>query len=184
MSTMKIFRCAALLAVSLFIAIGAPGCKKTTGGGWFPVEGGKATLGFQASCENIGYPVGQIPPDLYVGHVTGQFQYKDHVENVAFHAVVDFIPYEIDNELPPSCEEIDAYFEAEGFGTAFVMAGTYTPTPKNAGDGGDVIIVVADGGDLECGDGDFITLLLTNGVHDGYSAGGCLERGNITVFKE
>ena len=98
---------------------------------------------------------------------------------------MDFIPYEISGgELPPSCEEIGAVLEAEGLGTAFAMVGTYTPIPKNAGDGGDVTIVVADGGDLECGDGDFITLQLTNGVHDGYSAEGCLEGGNITVFKE
>jgi len=173
---MKTFRCAALLAV--FIMIAAPGCKKTTGGGWFPVEGGKATLGFQASCENI-----EISPDLSLGHVTGQFQYKDHVENVAFHAVVDFFPYEIDNDLT-SCEVIDATFEAQGLGTAFGMVGTYTPIPKNAGDGGEVAIVVADGGDLECGDGDLVALELLGGVHDGYSAEGCLEAGNITVFKE
>lgn len=161
--------------------------RRPQGGGWFPVADGKATIGFQASCENIGYPVGQIPTDLFVGHVTGQFQYKDHSANVAFHADLDVIPHEL--EIPEfankSCEELDAYFEAEGLGTAFAMAGTYTPIPKNAGDGGEVIILVADGGDVGgCGDGDFVALELSGGVHDGYSAEGCLEAGNITVFKE
>jgi hypothetical protein len=183
MSTMKTFRCAALLAV--FIMIAATGCKKTAGGGWIQVPGGKATLGFQASCENIGYPVGQIPPDLYVAHVTGQFQYKDHRENVAFNAVVDFIPYEIDPNLPPSCEEIDELLEGEGLGTTFLMLGTYIPIPTNAGDGGEVAVIVADGGDIGCGDdGDLVVVQLSGGVHDGYTAEGCLERGNITVFTE
>jgi hypothetical protein len=47
------------------------------GGGWFQVEEGKATFGFQLTCD----------PETDLAR--GQFQYNDHVAGRAFHGVVE-----------------------------------------------------------------------------------------------
>lgn len=178
------YRYVAMFAVVLCIAAGIAGCKKVTGGGWLSMTTGKATFGLQARCENIGYPVGQPIPALYVGHVTGLFQFKDRSSNVALHAVFDFIPFEED-ETYTSCELIDLILAEDGNENTFLMAGTYTPIPQNAGNGGAIAVGVADGVEESgCGDGDFIAIQIIGGVYDGYDKAGCIEGGNITVFEE
>jgi hypothetical protein len=77
------------------------------GGGWIQSGEGKATFGFQLTC------------DQETGKVKGQFQYNDHAHRVAFHGVVKD---EIEN-----CE-VD--------GTDPFYEGSYTPQPKKAGDPG------------------------------------------------
>ena len=175
------------IIVSLLLSFAVTGCKKTSGGGWIPVDGGngKATFGYQASCANIAHPSIQ---DLFVGQVTGQFQYKDHVSKVAFHAVIDSIPYNIDTAFT-SCEGMAVLLaevgEQVGFPlSSFVMAGTYTPIPKNAGPGGQVTIGVADNIAVICDAGDAVSVVLNGGVYDGYTKSGCLAGGNLTVFSE
>ena len=176
------------IIVSLLLSFAVTGCKKTSGGGWIPVDGGnsKATFGYQASCANIAHPSN---PDLFVGQVTGQFQYKDHGSNVAFHAVIDSIPYNIDPAVT-SCEGMAvllAELDDQGFGYAlnsFGMMGTYTPIPKNAGPGGQVTIGVADNIAVICDAGDAVSVVLNGGVYDGYTKSGCLAGGNLTVFSE
>lgn len=178
------------IIASLLFSIAITGCKKTSGGGWIPVEGGngKATFGYQASCDNIEHPSIQ---DFFVGKVSGQFQYKDHGANIAFHGVMNAIPYDTVPELT-SCErmaELLAEFGGQGIGlgfplNSFGMIGTYTPIPKNAGQGGQVSVLAVENENNVCSDGDAVAIQLQGGIHDGYLKIGCLEGGNLTVFSD
>jgi hypothetical protein len=173
----------ALLVVLPIAVLGAAGCLKTSGGGVMELEnGGKATLGFQAACRNV-----QLDGGPFVGRVTGNFQFKDRDQHRSFHTKVDYIPALITGgALGVSCEEIDAALAGTGFEQAFAMVGAYTPQPTNSGPGGTALIIVGNDpiNSIPCQDGDVVQLQLAGGVYDGYSALGCVDRGNITVFTE
>ena len=115
------------------------------GGGWIISGDGKATFGFQLTC------------DEETGAIKGQFQYKDHAQNVGFHGVVQD---ESDGCMVP--------------GTELFYEGRYTPQPKNLGDPGDLVIALAGEGCL--------SVTLSGGVHGGYSHSGCLEGGNVQFW--
>jgi len=176
---MNVSYCRKLMSIIFVGAVALVGvaCQKTSGGGWVDsvVSGKKATYGYQASCTNIEYS-----PGFFVGHVTGQFQYKDHGAGIAFHGDVDFIPYEEDS-IFTSCEAIGQYWDSNGFVPVFLMAGTYTPIPANQGTGG-VFAVLA--GDQVCEGGDAIVVDVYDGFHGGYFNESCLGGGNLTVFKK
>ena len=169
------FKKLALLILIGFIALAGVACKKTSGGGWVDsvVLDKKATFGYQASCSNIEYS-----PGLFVGHVTGQFQYKDHGAGVAFHGDVDFTPYEENTDFT-SCETISLILDDTGNAPVFFMAGAYTAIPKNQGAGGSFIVAVGDG---VCDEGDAIIVSVEDGVFGGYNNESCLGGGNLTVF--
>jgi len=180
---MNNIRAMAIVSVFAVAPIVITGCQKATGGGVLATYTGTATFGFQSQCHDIGYPVGQVTPDLYVGHVTGQFQYKEKSTGVAFHGDMDFIPFEYSSDMT-SCEVIDQLFAADGLPHAHLMAGTYTPQPKTAGPGGQVAVAVIDSDVEFCPNGDALAIQLEGGIYDGYYTEGCLEHGNIVVHKE
>lgn len=180
-----------VIALSGAVALSMTACKKSSGGGFIPLESGsKATFGYQAKCENIAYPVDSTNPELFVAQITGQFQFKDHDQKVSFHGNINSIPYEEDNEFT-SCEAIDQLVnsggEIQAFSKSMYFSGTYQPQPKKAGDGGTFTALVSDeessANTVLCdGNSDFISLEIESGVYSGYSAQGCLEGGNITTF--
>lgn len=180
---MNNFRVLAIVSVFTMAPIVITGCEKATGGGVLETYAGNATFGFQAQCHDIGYPVDQVTPDLYVGQVTGEFQYKEKSSGVAFHGDMDIIPFEYSYDLT-SCEVIDQIFAAEGLPNAFLMAGTYTPVPKTAGAGGQVVVDVIDSDIENCPNGDALAVELSGGIYSGYYTEACLEHGNIVVHGE
>lgn len=191
---MKSSRYVGLLTVLLCAAMSIMGCKKATGGGTLRglANQGRITFGMQMRCENTG-PDGSA-------YLTGQFQYKDHDNNVAFHAVVDnSLALFTDGEFTGTCEDLDVSLAEQGLEGIFGIfggivggtfpIGTYTPQPKNLGVGGKIEILVADAIPsnilLPCDEGqDQIIVHLIDGVYDGYIDGGCVGKGNITVFTE
>ena len=175
----------AVLTVSAVAILGITGCQKSSGGGWIPLDNGKkATFGFQTNCKNVAYPIGNPEEGLFVAHITGQFQFKDHADKLSIHGVVDYIPYEgviLGGAGGLSCEALKSFSDAFQPNVSS-HTGTYTPQPKNAGEGGSMSIIASDGVCGDDGTGDRIQVSLTGGLYDGYTAGGCLEGGNITVF--
>lgn len=123
------------------------------GGGWILSGDGKATFGFQLTC------------DSETGNVQGQFQFRDHARGVGFHGVlqdhIDGCTVTIPSDIPET-EPMLAY------------KGQYTPQPKNAGDQGDLL--------LKLGEQSCLSITLTGGAHDGYALSGCLEKGNIRIW--
>jgi hypothetical protein len=153
------------------------GCFKATGGGKLTgaTFGGSITTGFQFRCDDVGAS----------GHVTGEVQYKDHGTGVAFHALIDQF-------LPQTCAESDQLLTVNGLQGTFSALGTYTPQPKNSGDGGVIQVTIQDQtntiGMFGCnpllGGVDSLTVTIGSGMYAGYTEGGCLEKGNFTVFPE
>ena len=87
------------------------------GGGWIVSDGGKATFGFQLTC------------DKETGDIQGQFQYNDHAAGVAFHGVVQD-------------HADDCRVEVPAVGDPLPYGGVYTPQPKKLGDPGDLEIAL------------------------------------------
>ncbi len=179
-----------LIAVLLGLSVALVGCNKTTGGGSLTGldGGGKITTGYQMRCDNLGNS----------GYLSGQIQYKDRAPTgVAFHGVIDQSLAAILGEDVTaivgelvSCEDFGAFMVGQKlvgmFGTpaGSTSMGTYTPQPKNLGDGGELFVLVDTNG-LGCSsDQDRLTVDLVGGVFDGYSETACLDHGNLTVFTE
>jgi hypothetical protein len=166
-----------LCAVLAGISVGITGCKKATGGGTLTASqsGGKVNLGFQMRCDNVGDS----------GYLTGQFQWKDRGADVAVHGVIDAPLLPILGAL--TCEGLGELLEQQGitgiFGDLGTFGiGTYTPHPKNLGEGGDLSVTVFDAESLLGCNG--VRITLSGGVHGAYSEAACLDNGNITVFSE
>lgn len=85
------------------------------GGGWMATAEGKATVGFQLSC------------DADTGKASGQFQFNNHA-GLAFHGVVD--------EVVEGCQ-VESWDD-------YALHGRYTPQPKTLGDPGDLTIMPPD----------------------------------------
>ena len=183
-----------IVAIVLGTTAGLTGCKKTTGGGALTglLYGGKITLGFQMRCKNVAGS----------GHITGQFQYNDHTNDVAFHGLIDkplqAITQAQELELE-TCEDVDTILADSGISGALFgwvdliqpgsgQLGTYTPQPKNLGEGGElgVLVVIENTNvELDCPTGTKgLIVQLSGGVYDGYLEGGCLDHGNFTIFEE
>jgi len=126
------------------------------GGGWIPVGEGKATFGFQLTC------------DAETGQAKGQFQYKDHSENTAFHGVLD------------TTINIDGYEPCEIPGEDIAFEGDYRPQPKKLGDGGTFTMTLLGGSEKD----QCLRIELEDGIHDGYVREGCLGGGNIKVWDQ
>lgn len=75
-----------LAAVLIGITVALSGCNKVTGGGWMAgVNGGRATFGFQAQCQDGTEPDGEPSQNFY----EGQFQYRDNAAYVGFHGDIN-----------------------------------------------------------------------------------------------
>lgn len=185
----KLVQAAALAALATVTSFGLVGCKKATGGGGLTdADGNRITFGLQLRCANEGVPSGQVPPDAYVGRITGQFQFRDHTQGIAFHGDMDSLATDIDATNGGSCEEMAAAAADQSGQQIFAAEGSYTPQPKNQGEGGQVQVVVFGddtSGTTGCAPGtDALQVALIGGVFDGHETLGCLDRGNITVFTE
>ncbi|PYR35797.1 MAG: hypothetical protein DMF90_12375 [Acidobacteria bacterium] len=152
------------------------GCFKATGGGKLTGPNGESiTTGFQLRCDDVGSS----------GHITGEFQYRDHGTGVAFHAVIDQF------FLDP-CESLDQQLTDAGVQGTLSASGTYTPQPTDLGLPGTILVVIQDQtnttGATGCNppDGgiDSLAVQLTGGFYGGRTLQACLEKGNFTVFSE
>jgi hypothetical protein len=129
------------------------------GGGWVhsPADRTeKATFGFHMNC------------DEETGEVTGHVQWHDATSNVDFHADIVWPLYECSNEA--------AIESLLGGG----YSGTYQAQPKKLG-GGEIEVYMVDGGEPGPDEQDYIYLELLGGPFKGYTAGGQVGGGNVTV---
>lgn len=175
-----------VLISTVLVATGLTACNKSSGGGVVENdEGKKITFGYQLKCEDI---LVSVDPEKYQAHVTGNFQYKDRNAGVSLHGKIDSF------ESPFDLSE----FTCQGFADFanstpvfadpdhnYIVNGTYSPQPKNAGLPGNFILGVSDQDPAgTCIEGDVLSLTLSDGVYGGYSQAGCVEKGNISIFSE
>ena len=144
--------------------------------GYSDEEGGKATFGFNFTCDRI--------PDSKYAWVQGHLTYHDHgstfetskgkIKKVAFQAVLP--PKRVKAKCAPYFgydEELElAYFYG-------YFKGSYTPIPPNAGDGGEFSFFAADSGIQGPDKMDAISIELEGGILDGYTNEGMTGGGNI-----
>ena len=128
------------------------------------VGGGSAKSYFYDDVATIGF-TGQARDrdgDSIVDDVTGEFQFVNHTNGLAFHGKL------VDGGIH--------YFEDRIF--TFIAEGTYSPIPQNAGPGGtfQVSLFDAAGSDYEF---DEFVLYLTGGVYDGYQDIFQIENGSL-----
>lgn len=175
-----------LLITTILVAVtGLSACKKSSGGGVVENTGGKKiTFGYQLQCEN---ELTNVDPEQYQAHITGQFQYKDREADVALHGRIDSDELQGAFISGLTCEDLADFVEQNPgiIGDGHVAVGTYAPQPKNRGLGGNFILQVTDQSDnTGCIEGDQLSLSITSGVYEGYQQGGCVEKGNISIFSE
>ena len=134
------------------------GSGKYTGGGWIPSAAqreSKATFGFNIQALDT-------DGDGVADDAKGQVQYRDRAAEVSLHGVVEAAAVDL-AATPPV-----------GYG-----AGTYTPQPKKAGQGGSFLISVQDNGEPGPSSDDWVEVYLEGGVYDGYINGQFLGGGNV-----
>ena len=146
---------------------GCPGAYFGGGTGTSTMDGGKVTIAFSGDARDL-------DNDGLADSVRGQLQFKDHANGVAFHGVL----------LDAGVVGITrGKFDENGnrvlSQNAMIGTGTYTPIPRNAGEGGTFELILADFGQPGPDEGDGVTIFLSGGVYDGYLNDVIIENGNL-----
>lgn len=142
-----------------------------TGGGWINSAAcGDDTCKLKAT---FGFNLHYTPNETGDPTIKGQFQYTDHggwedFKKVSFHGVIA--------EVPP--------FNPDGTVYEGIYQGSYTPQPKNLGEGGEFKVTVTDNGQFGPSNSDNVKIELIDGVFDGYTNSSKLRGGNIQFHQD
>jgi hypothetical protein len=147
------------------------GCADVTGGGSIPSAndpGREARFAFVMHCRDTAS--GRV--------VTGNLEYHDQ----SFAATASNGDAA---ELRIHAEPVDFPFDgtcadlAAAFPGVAVYSGSYIPQPPDLGPGGTFVLLVQDNGEQGPAKVDGFSVSLTDGIFDGYSNTGTLNRGQI-----